>query len=106
MLTFRQSKQAWGVVTPGLGSLTPDPRDSLRGRKPTACSPLYLVLPQPVVTHTCPTGKSSSAVGRHTADTVSENWAGVASFSKVMSLRRVNMLNLEFLKTCGDQKLS
>lgn len=73
----------------------------LVGGKAASRSPLYLVMPQPVVAHSKPTGKSSSASGRHTADTVSEKRAGVASFSRVMSLRTVSMLNLGFLKTCG-----
>lgn len=83
------------LATPGLRE--PHPRPPAGGRKG---SPLYLVLPQPVVAHSIPAGKSSSALGRHTADTVSENCAGEASFSRVMSLRTVRMLNLGFLKTC------
>lgn len=82
-----------------LGSGSPHPRPPAGGQKG---SPLYLVLPQPVVAHSIPAGKSSSVLGRHTADTVSENCAGVASFSRVMSLRTVRMLNLGFLKTCRE----
>lgn len=60
-----------------------------------------MVLPQPVVAHSVPAGKSSEALGRHTADTVSEKRAGVASFSRVMSLLFMNQLYLGFLKTYG-----
>ena len=60
-----------------------------------------LVRPQPVVAHSIPAGKLSLALGRHTADTVLEKRAGVASFSRVMSLLLLNMLYLGFLKTCG-----
>lgn len=82
-----------------LGSGSPHPRPPAGGQKG---SPLYLVLPQPVVAHSIPAGKSSLVLGRHTADTVSENCAGVASFSRVMSLRTVRMLNFGFLKTCRE----
>lgn len=71
------------------------------GQRVTCHSPVYLVRPQPVVTHSVPAGKSSEALGRHTADTVSEKRAGVASFSRVMSLLFMNQLYLGFLKTYG-----
>lgn len=64
---------------------------------------MCLVRPQPVVAHRVPAGKSSFSLGRHTGDTVWEKRAGVASFSRVMSLLTVNMLNLGFLKTCGGR---
>lgn len=90
-----------GRVVVSSGSPALPPASTSHPPTPTGGhSLLCLVRPQPVVAHIVPAGKSSASSGRHTADTVWEKRAGVASFSRVMSLLMVNMLNLGFLKTC------
>ena len=64
---------------------------------------MYRVLPQPVVAHREPAGKLALALGRHTADTVPERLAGVASFSRAMSFRTVRRSHRGCSKTCVER---
>lgn len=74
------------------------PKQHLQGH-----SPLCRVLPQPVVAQREPAGKLALALGRQTGDTVFERRAGVASFSRAMSLRTAYRSHSGCSKTCGDK---
>lgn len=65
-------------------------------------SQLYWVLPQPVVAQMEPEGKLELAPGRHTGDTVLESRAGLASFSRAMSLVSIILSHSGCSKTWGD----
>lgn len=65
-------------------------------------SQLYWVLPQPVVAQMEPAGKLALPLGRHTGDTVVESRAGVASFSRAMSLVSAALSHSGCSKTWGD----
>ena len=76
---------------------------SLPSEKPLqGHSQLYRVLPQPVVAQREPAGKLVLALGRQTGDAVVERRAGVASFSRAMSLRPETWSHSGYSNTCGD----
>lgn len=70
----------------------------VRGQRPQCPAPTKLGLTsvtglaQPVVAQSVPSGKPLSLLGRQTADTICEKWAGVASFRRAMSLGKMKGL--------------